>query len=56
MSRAETSVPRMCAALGGWRAPVAKSTQFGGQGVRTGARIARAMMIESMNTPTIARR
>ena len=56
MSRAETSVPRMCAALGGWRAPVAKSTQFGGQGVRTGAKIASRMMIESMITPTIARR
>src|SRR3954451_11676519 len=32
------------------------STQFGGQGVRTGAKIAIRMMIASMITPTMARR
>ena len=32
MSRAETSVPRMCGALGGWRAPSSKSIQFGWPG------------------------
>ena len=37
-SRAETSVPSRCSAVGGCRAPVEKSIQLGGHGVSSGAK------------------
>ena len=55
-SRAETSVPSTCSAVGGCRAPVEKSIQLGGHGVSSGASAAMIMIASRTTTPTMASR